>query len=167
MFPWSRALNTRMLRVLFCGLALIGLAACNGRSPRPSAEAEESSRPLGSSDHLHGGWRVHSIGSRELQGDKRPSLVFAEDGRVGGNAGCNRFLAHYQLFSEGQAAVGELMVTRRICPEPIMLLESLLLSRLRTVEQIHASPEGDLLLFTGDDRLPIRLKPDPTITAVH
>lgn len=118
MLPWGGTVNTRMLRAVFCGLALIGLAACNGRSSRLSAEVEESSPPLGGGEYLRGGWRVHSIGSRVLQRDKRPSLVFTDDGRVGGDAGCNRFLGHYQLFPEGRATFGELMVTRRICPEP-------------------------------------------------
>jgi len=49
-------------------------------------------------------------------------LQFTADGKLSGNAGCNRFFGEYQLDGNG-LAIGQLGVTEMACPEPAMSLE--------------------------------------------
>lgn len=149
--------SARMIAVCFFGSALFGLVGCGTVPADDLPPVAKMTRPVISVDELSGNWVVYAIGRLPLTGEQLPQLAFAADQRVGGMAGCNRFLGEYQLDADGVLQFGEIMVTRRLCPEPVMSQESLLLNRLRAVNFGRLAPGGDLLLYYDVDRLPIRL----------
>jgi heat shock protein HslJ len=62
------------------------------------------------------------------------TLVFGEDGRLSGSAGCNRFNASWETTAGG-IRIGPAAATRRMCAEPegVMQQESLFLQALERV----------------------------------
>jgi heat shock protein HslJ len=143
--------------------ALAVLAGCTTPPQNTLATIPDAARSVASKQELSGNWTVYAIGNRSLSGPHSPRIAFDDDERVGGIAGCNRFLGGYRLDSNGDLSFGEMRLTRRICPEPIMFQEALLLSRLRDVDRSLITPGGDLLLYYDEDELPIRLQRDARI----
>jgi len=151
-------MSVRMISACLLGSSLSVLVGCSTVSDTALVPVSDTRRTLLHSDELGGSWVVSAIGKRNLNGVQRPRVEFTTDDRVGGMAGCNHFLADYHLDPDGGIYVDEMQVTRRICAEPIMFQERLLLSRLRSVASGHVTSNGDLLLFYDEDRLPIRLQ---------
>ncbi|GGC02364.1 hypothetical protein GCM10011352_30710 [Marinobacterium zhoushanense] len=138
------------------------LSGCVGTSSSTAQISVPPGRVIASAEQLEGEWVVSSIGAREVQGQYSPRIAFGKQQRVGGMAGCNRFLGDYALGREGQLLFGEMRVTRRICAEPIMFQEALLLNRLRGVRSGRLTADGELLLYFEEGALPIRMRPDNT-----
>ncbi len=77
-------------------------------------------RPL---DLLLGGeWTVAEIGGAPVSGEGLPTLLFFEEGRVAGLAGCNRYFAGFALTGEGLSFSGAGM-TMMACAEDLMARE--------------------------------------------
>lgn len=92
------------------------------------------------------------------QGEAVPEgmLITAQfqDGRLTGNAGCNRYTTTYTA-AENQLTLGPLATTRRLCPEPAMMQEQTYLSLLTQVTAYRATDSSlelktseGILLFT-------------------
>lgn len=75
------------------------------------------------------------------------TLTF-QDGRVGGNAGCNNFSADYAVEGQ-QLTVGQGMSTMMACIEPIMAQEQALLANLSQAAS-YAITEGQLQILDTD-----------------
>lgn len=148
----------RMISACLLGSALTVAVGCSTVSDSALVPLPGENRSLLDDEELRGSWVVYAIGQRPVGGPHSPRVEFAIDDRFGGMAGCNHFLTDYHLDSDGVLRLGDMKVTRRICAEPIMFQERLLLSRLRGVESGRLTPSGDLLLFYDEDRLPIRLQ---------
>ncbi|WP_432695443.1 META domain-containing protein [Marinobacterium sp. YM272] len=126
------------------------------------AYSNQSFASIDNGAQLKGRWRVDSIGQRAVNSSTPLLIAFDESSRVGGVAGCNRFLGAYQIGAEGAFSIEDVRLTRRICPEPVMIQESLLINRLKHVSRTQLTSEGELLLFFDNDEQPIRLLPDST-----
>ncbi|MBV1787934.1 META domain-containing protein [Marinobacterium sp. D7] len=148
-----------MLAFVYLPLAGI-LTGCAGTTPSTTQIPVTSGQAIASAEQLEGDWIVSSIGAREVQGQYSPRIAFGKPQRVGGMAGCNRFLGDYELGQGGELVFGEMRLTRRICAEPIMFQEALLLNRLRSVKSGRLTADGELLLYFEADALPIRMHPD-------
>ncbi|KEA62072.1 hypothetical protein ADIMK_3733 [Marinobacterium lacunae] len=153
-------MNIRMM--LAClSFPLVGaLSACSTTTVSSFHPSASEGEPVESPEQLEGGWVVYSIGEREVEGRYSPRIAFGKPQRVGGMAGCNRFLGDYELGADGRLSFGDMKLTRRICADPIMLQESLLLNRLRGVMSGVVTAEGELLLFGGQGTAPIRMRPE-------
>jgi len=152
-------MNIRTLLVFLFPLVGV-LSGCAGTSTQETRFTAPAGQVVASPEQLEGGWVVYSIGARDVEGRYSPRIAFGKEQRVGGMAGCNRFLGGYELGQGGQLEFGEMRLTRRICPEPIMFQEALLLNRLRGVKNGTLTEEGDLLLYFEEGGLPIRMRPD-------
>ncbi|WP_396625219.1 META domain-containing protein [Luteitalea sp.] len=84
--------------------------------------------------------------------DTRLTLAFAADGRVSGEAGCNRFSGTYTAVGD-TVAIGTLATTRKMCGEEgVMAQETAYLAALATATRVRV--DGDRLeLRTGDGAL--------------
>lgn len=68
-------------------------------------------------------WRPVEIGGIEVAADAGVILRFAAEGRVQGEGGCNGFAGSYEI--DGAAiGFGPLAATRKMCPRPIMDVET-------------------------------------------
>lgn len=83
---------------------------------------------------LEGNWRIESLNGRPVLRSSNPSVSF-DNGRISGNAGCNRFNGSY-TFARGRLSAGPLASTRMAC-----------LDRGRSLQ------ETAILGVLGDDRL--------------
>lgn len=146
----------KITRVYLCAFPLI-LGGCAGSTPETSLNIQQ--QPLESNAQLVGGWVVSAIGERKTSGRYSPRLAFGADDRIGGIAGCNRFLGNYRFSSDGTLNIGKIKVTHRLCPAAVMVQEALFLSRLRSVQKSALSSSGELLIYSGQYKTPIRLRP--------
>lgn len=87
-------------------------------------------------------WRPTVVGAEEMPDDSGMHVLFAVDGSIKGNGGCNTFFGSLQKTDEG-IAVGELGSSRMACPETIMDRELTFMQALQNT--VHFE--------TGDDRL--------------
>jgi heat shock protein HslJ len=104
----------------------------------------------------HGQWRVEAIDGQALAAGVSATLRFAADGSLSGQAGCNRFVGHYQVLGDrlstgGLAPVEELQVgalatTRMACPPATMAVERRLLGVLERVNAFAVPDDGRLEL---------------------
>lgn len=90
-------------------------------------------------------WRIIAINGARVDGDNYV-MQFGE-GRITGQAGCNRFSGTYTQRGVRLTA-GPIMATRMACPGPRMAHERGVLNLLRGPVQI-SYPAGDVLVLTG------------------
>lgn len=90
-------------------------------------------------------WAVEDIGGQGVIDDSRPSLQFLPDGRLAGNATCNRILGSYA--SQGTQLTLELAgTTRMACPEALMAQEARFMVALARVDGYRIDETGALVL---------------------
>jgi len=98
-----------------------------------------------------GEWSVETIGGAPAIDQSGATILFMEEGRVAGNASCNRFIGGYHLTGEG-LSFSQLGTTMMACEEPLSLQEARFLELLQAVFRFEISPEGRLVLHTPDGR---------------
>ena len=64
---------------------------------------------------IEGAWRIEALSGRPVARNSAPSVTF-RDGRISGNASCNRFNGSFS-FERGRLTAGPLATTRMACVE--------------------------------------------------
>jgi len=90
-------------------------------------------------------WSLNALNGESLVPTTHISAEFAEDGRVGGSAGCNNYSAPYQADGVN-IEIGMGPITMMLCPEPIMVQESAYLGALAAASTYDATDDS-LTLF--------------------
>ncbi len=98
-----------------------------------------------------GEWIVETIGGAPVAEKSEATILFLEEGRVAGNASCNRFIGGFNLTGEG-LSFSQMGTTMMACEEPLSLQEARFLELLQAVFRFEISPEGRLVLHAPDDR---------------
>jgi len=130
--------------------SLVSLAACQG-GVETAVEADEL---IGRS------WVLESVdGGSVADAKPRPDLAFAEELRISGVAGCNRFFGQATLEA-GRLTTGPVGTTRMACPPPQEELERKVLAVLTESCEIGLERET-LTLRGGDHTLVYRLREGP------
>lgn len=93
-------------------------------------------------------WRVTHIAGEEVPGPRAVTLEFDGNGRLSGQAPCNRYSASYQLTGEG-IVLGEGVSTRMACAGDLMELESSFLSIIQGSLPVSIDESGSLSLGEG------------------
>ncbi len=101
-----------------------------------------------SAEMLIGSWLVDTLLGKPVVAHSAPTLTFTADGRLSGNASCNRMMGDYTL-EKGCLTLSHIGLTRRLCPPDLMTQEQ----RLVTMMQDVASAEihDDMLQLLNDD----------------
>lgn len=82
--------------------------------------------------------------------DQPITIRFADDDRVSGTSGCNRFIGGYT--TDGRTiTLSQLATTRMACPSPLMELEDRVLQALSVPMRIVDGEPGTLELSGGAD----------------
>ncbi len=103
-------------------------------------------------------WLAETIGGRETAHNVASTIRFEGDGRVTGDAGCNRFGGSFTL--EGDLLeIGPLAATKRMCPEEYMDQEDRFLTLLGNPLRAELTRDGYLLLYPEEGGEPTRLAP--------
>jgi heat shock protein HslJ len=79
---------------------------------------------------------VEYIGERPVIDNSPATIEFAGNGRVGGNASCNRFVGEYAL-SGSSLSFGKLGATKMMCPPALMEQEARFLAALERVSKVQ------------------------------
>jgi heat shock protein HslJ len=103
---------------------VIGISGC----------ASSMSTPVESD--LAGAWTVEYIGERPVIDNSPATIEFAGDGRVGGNACCNRFSGAYWL-SGSSLTFSKLVSTKKMCFPALMEQETRFLAALERVAKVQ------------------------------
>jgi heat shock protein HslJ len=94
------------------------------------------------------GWGIVRIDGAAIAPAEDYLLQFDGEGRLHGQAGCNRLSGPYSEAGE-TLTPGPIMSTRMACPEPRMTHERKLLGLLSGPVRF-SYPDGDILLLTGN-----------------
>ncbi|MCU0540243.1 MAG: META domain-containing protein [Desulfobacterales bacterium] len=98
-----------------------------------------------------GEWIVETIGAAPVVDQSEATILFMEEGRVAGNASCNRFVGGYQLTGEG-LSFSQMGTTMMACEEALSRQEERFLELLQAVFRFEISPERRLVLHAPDGR---------------
>jgi heat shock protein HslJ len=100
---------------------------------------------------LRGEWRVEELGGIAVTAAPRITLVFGAQGRVSGEASCNRYTGTIEVTGEG-IVFGQLVATRRACAAAAMDQERSFLEVLGRVRMFELPGDGTLVLHAMDGR---------------
>jgi heat shock protein HslJ len=84
-------------------------------------------------------------------------MTFSPDGKISGNASCNRYFGSFNLTGEG-LSFSETGASMMACDQPLMDQEGKLLKTLSTVHRFEISPAGELVLLGADDQPVLQLR---------
>ena len=101
----------------------------------------------GSSGSIVGDWKTRTLGVKQ-------TVTFDAEGKVYGDAGCNRFTGGYTVKADGQIEVGPLASTMMFC-EGKMDAEAIFLNKLQNVVAYKAT-DTKLKLFTPKDLMVLK-----------
>jgi len=96
-------------------------------------------------------WVVEDINGTRLLDRSRSTLNFGGDRRISGRASCNTYTGEYSLTGEG-LNVSAIAATMMACDPALMRQEETLLDALKNIQRFTLSPDGALILHTGDQR---------------
>jgi heat shock protein HslJ len=111
-----------------------GLEGCGGATLAPASLADT-------------GWGIVAIDGETVRAAEDYNLQFGE-GRIHGQAGCNRFSGPYRE-ARRTLIPGPIVATRMACAEPRMRHERRVLALLGGAVRF-AYPDGETLVLTGD-----------------
>ena len=137
----------------FCLLPLgaLGLAAC---AVQIDDSDEKAAEVYGRS------WVAEELVGQPAAPGVESSLVVAADGKVSGNAGCNRYFGSVILSGEAMS-FGNLGTTKMACDEPALSQEARLLRALDGTRGYRVQ-DGALLLLDGSGATLVRFRLDET-----
>ena len=126
------------VRLLVSGGLLFTLAACQ-------------STPTLTAPNLAGKNLMWQDGANE-HCEIPPSIHFAADGRVSGDAGCNRLLGSYTQ-NGAQLDLSHLGSTKRMCGPKLMEVENAFLNHLSKTR--YAIEQGDNVILLDENKKPL------------
>ncbi len=121
-----------MKKVVFIGWAIAVLSAC---SSVPSTQLQ----PLQS-------YQVEWIGERPLIDRSMLTLTLGDNNQASGLAGCNNWMAEYQLSGD-RLSLHNIATTRKLCAPALMEQEQLFLAALAKVQRWEFAEHQQLLLW--------------------
>jgi heat shock protein HslJ len=100
---------------------------------------------------LHGNWTIAEVDGKPIVAGSSPTISFGADGKIYGNATCNRFFGGYTLSGEGLTA-GGVGTSMMMCEQPLMDQEMKVLEFLKGLGGFGIGGDGSLILRTNDGR---------------
>lgn len=97
----------------------------------------------GNSVDLSGEWNIVSIEGQNIDSDSDPFIGFdTKEGRIYGNAGCNRIMGVLEIDSvnPGHIVLSNVAATRMMCPD--IKIEQKVMAALNSVAGFQASTDG-------------------------
>jgi len=115
----------------------------------PAPEIEIGRAPQAA--ELLGSWKLVSIAGEPAAAEFETTIEFDEEGRAGGNAGCNNYGGGYDFDSGSLAFATPFASTKKMCPGAMMKQEDAFLKAMSVFQR--ASIDGDTLslYFEGSD----------------
>ncbi len=147
----------RPLELILVLVALLALTAC-AQDPVADPAPEADPAPVSDAEIAEGQnleaeivghtWVLTHIDGEEAAEGSAATTTLAEDGKVEGFGGCNRYFGTYTLLGD-TLEVAPLASTKMACPPPLMDLEDRFLERLEAARYLRL--DGSELTLTGDE----------------
>lgn len=96
-------------------------------------------------------WVVEDLNGQGIIDYSRITIEFSGNGRVQGNAGCNRYSGNYEITGEG-IDISELATTSMACAPALMQQEDRVLDTIANARRFGLSETGALELRSGPER---------------
>ena len=146
----------------FLAALLVGaLAACAAGDPAAlpadRAGASDPKAHAAQPDLLGAEWLIEDIAGGGVVADSQASLQFLAEGRLAGNASCNRLIGSYTRDGAG-LSVKLVGTTMMACPPALMQQEQALLKILPDVARYLIDASGTLVLSSGDGKAVVRAR---------
>jgi|SRR5690625_217913 len=144
--------------------SLLSVVACNKNQPADAAkdqdaqanpevvemtELEEAQAPGIDEALLDQEWVITELDGTAFEIEKDVVLIFTDEGRLAGNAGCNNIIGSYNVTEEGQISIGMVGTTMMMCDDASMEVERDVVAFLPTVTGY--SLDGDKLTLQGEE----------------
>lgn len=144
--------------------SLLSVVACNKNQPADAAkdqdaqanpevvemtELEEAQAPGIDEALLDQEWVITELDGTAFEIEKDVVLIFTDEGRLAGNAGCNNIIGSYNVTEEGQISIGMVGTTMMMCDDASMEVERDVVTFLPTVTGY--SLDGDKLTLQGEE----------------
>jgi len=100
---------------------------------------------------LQGQWNITEVDGKPVIAGSSPTVSFEADGKINGNASCNRFFGGYTLSGEGLTA-GDLGASMMMCDQTLMDQEMKVLEILKGLGGFGIGEDGKLILRTSEGR---------------
>ena len=123
-------MTTQLRLFLICGTLLAG--ACTSESPGT------------------GPWQVSTINEADVIDGTSVTLEFAEEGRVAGSGGCNRYFGSVAIDGD-RITFSEIGSTRMACEPAIMGQEDRFFAALGEAARFEKSGDSKLVILDVDD----------------
>ncbi len=94
-------------------------------------------------------WLIEDIGGRGVIDNSPASLLFTPDGKLAGNASCNRLIGSFDAGEDGALSVEPAGTTMMMCPPALMEQEGRLLAMLPDVVSYRIDDTGALVIETS------------------
>lgn len=155
--------------VLLAATAGCGEPPAEESVPMVAAEPAKAAPSMAGLELAGTEWVLETLAGKPRAADLRSTVAFDTDGRITGDAGCNRYFGSYAV--DGDAiAVGHLGATQMACAPEVMAQEDRFLDALGSAD--HASlREGLLVLRFGgpgqeQEMVLARSQSSPVVTGV-
>jgi len=79
------------------------------------------------------------------------TIEFNEEGRIAGNAGCNRYMGSYEITGDGEITIGLVGSTMMMCGDDAMAVEQALLEILPNITEYSIDETSGALTLRTDD----------------
>ena len=119
------------------------LAAC-----ATTGSGASSARTVAVAALQAGEWRVEDIAGAGVIDNSPATLLFAPDGRLSGNASCNRLIASYKVKGS-KLTISPTGTTMMACPPALINQERKLVDLLGTVTGYSIDRTGTLILTSA------------------
>ncbi|WP_111640841.1 META domain-containing protein [Marinimicrobium alkaliphilum] len=144
--------------LLICLWALLA-AGCQAEAQRATSLPPILSEPASSAELQAVVWRVTRIGDSPVVQNSPARIQFSDNGKVNGNASCNRFFGEYEHAQGKLRLLGPPGATKMMCLPHLMTQETQVLESLIQVDRAEVKA-GQLLLLDEADRVLLRAVPD-------
>ena len=155
----ARERSTRMKKNAFIGLAHIFLLCVLVMGCTHTQRNDEASGMSGLENHdmqslIDREWVLESIDSDGTAGaENNITLVFGEEGRLHGSAGCNRYSGSFSSQTQNLLTIGPIAATRMMCPDEVMNSEVRYLKALEAVSSYNMTNRNLMLSYDGDGKV--------------
>lgn len=164
LYPW---ILMKTLVKFALAASLLSVVACNKNSSADAAtdqdaqtnpevvemtELEEAEAAGIDQALLDQEWVITELDGTAFDIEKDVVLLFTEEGRLAGNAGCNNIIGSYSVTEEGQISIGMVGTTMMMCDDAAMEVERDVVAFLPTVTGYAIDADNNLTLQGEDDR---------------
>lgn len=138
-----------MKQLCWLGVVALAIGCASGPPPAPPDKTVPGPQFLAGSE-----WELRDLGGAPVIEDHRPTLSFAEPGRISGKGSCNRYSGAAEL-GEGTIKVSPVATTKMACTPEIDSQERAYLAALQNATRLELAG-GQLVVHTESLEQPLR-----------